>query len=179
MGGAIVVTLAVLLACGGVPKRAAEAGGNTPGLPTAVATPGATIALDGVVVADKDLPAPFTVSCKASPLIPDDFKAALAAGGQHVRVKVPQLEEPLYGVLSLCNIPSNATGPASRAHRIQIPEEFVAATEGGRISVVFEEVAGTNGATSWQLFLSRAAFPSADLAAAAAAERVGEKAKKK
>ncbi len=148
-------------------------------LPTHVATDGVAIVVAGygdALIADKEQPSPFRVECKNAPLVPDDYKQALAAGAQHARIKVPQIDEPLYGVLALCDMPSEAKGPASRAFRIQIPTEYVNATEGGRVSVVFEEV-DVPGAeqthTSWQLYLSRSPFAGSDKAAL---DRVGPKA---
>jgi hypothetical protein len=167
--------LGLLVACDSQPavptREVIEARrGGLPSLPTAVVTDGVAIAgFDDFVIRDTEKPAPFRVGCKDLPLTPDDYKQALKLGAKRVRIKVPQLDPPLFGVLSLCRMPDGASGPGSRAHRIQVPDSYVDATDGGRVSVVFEEVDNYGGCgeqpcphpgktTSWQLFLSRSPF---------------------
>jgi hypothetical protein len=100
---------------------------------------------------------------KDCPLIgtPENFPFGESLGARRVRVSYPGLTEPLYGVLSLCPIQPGAGGPSSRSYQIEIPQSYVAATEGGRVSVVFEPYNLLNGrsAAAWILWLSRAPFP--------------------
>jgi hypothetical protein len=169
------------VACDDVPTPPAAA--PEPALlPASVVTDGVAIAGYGTgkpddtpfVIADKESKAPFEVACKALPLTPDDYKQALDNGAARVRVKVPQLDAPLYGVLALCRMPHAAKGPGSRAHRVQVPSNYVDATDGGRVSVVFEEVSTDGDAvTSWQLFLSRTGFAGDD---ASLADKAGKRA---
>jgi len=85
-----------------------------------------------------------------------------------VRVTAPGLAKPLYGKLYLARMPSNsrikATGPASRSYQLEIPEHYVEAAKGGKVSVVFEKVDlvldGKNlVGVSWALWLSDLPFP--------------------
>jgi hypothetical protein len=106
--------------------------------------------------------APYAVACKQLPVVPDDYKSALDADAISVRVQVPGMADSLYGILALCVIPDDAKGPAARAYRVAIPQEYVDATSDGRVSVVFEQLGGGDEKnTSWQLFLSRNPFPGA------------------
>jgi hypothetical protein len=80
-------------------------------------------------------------------------------GRTFVRVTVPSLDKPLYGLLVLCGIVPSGGGPDSRAYRIQVPQDYVDATSEGRVSVVYAQYNAPEGAlTSWALFLSREPF---------------------
>jgi hypothetical protein len=85
------------------------------------------------------------------------FTQALQAGGKRVQVTYPGLQEPLNGVLCFYPVHNDCTGPAARSYLIQIPPEYVTATEDGRASVVFELTPGPEGKdwTAWALWLSR------------------------
>jgi hypothetical protein len=87
-----------------------------------------------------------------------NWKSVLLENDDHyvkrVTVKVGQMK--LFGILALCGIPPNSTGPAARAYRIQVPQEYVDATSEGRVSVVFEKL--NTGGTSWVLWLSQEPF---------------------
>ena len=126
-----------------------------------VATPATNIAADDSsfrVVSDQVVAPPFYSHCAALPASPDGYKKLRDARRVHVQVEGMDL----YGVLAICNLPHGATGPASRAYRLQVPHEYVAATEGGRVSVVFEAV-DVNGMPTqhpaWELWLSRSPLP--------------------
>lgn len=64
-------------------------------------------------------------------------------GAREVRVHVPGLQEPLYGLLSLHYLPADASGPARRSLSIRIPPRYVAAAMDGNVSVVYEPVEGS------------------------------------
>lgn len=80
---------------------------------------------------------------------------ALQTGAVRVRVTVPGVAKPLYGVLALFPISNSGEGPGSRSYRIVVPQEYVDAATGGNISVVYEtyQVPGMN-MPSWILWLS-------------------------
>lgn len=86
----------------------------------------------------------------------DDFRDD---GARQVRVRVPGLETPLYGVLSLHQLPPDARGPARRSLSVQIPKQYVDAASDGRVSVVYEPVAsGDAQYYGWILWLSDRPF---------------------
>lgn len=102
---------------------------------------------------------PFSVSCynlaDETPLYADNlvgsYHYALGLGAQRVTVKVSGRDRPLHGVLMLCDVPDSASGPSSRSYLIEVPQSYVDATSGGRISAVYEKVDWRNaqGATMW------------------------------
>ena len=61
-------------------------------------------------------------------------------GARKVRVTVPEVKEKLYGLLWLGTVYETATGPASRSYQIQIPQSYVRAAMGGKVSVIYELV---------------------------------------
>ena len=96
---------------------------------------------------------------------PENYDIALENGARRVRVVVPGREAPLFGVLALCRTHPDARGPATRMYLIQVPAARVAATAGGRISVVFEPTNhqqsyadGRHAFDAWQLWLSEVPF---------------------
>jgi hypothetical protein len=104
-------------------------------------------------------PAPFAQGpdCLLDPTAAN-VRYAQSTGAKPVRVKVPGLSEPLYGLLSLCGAPPEATGASVRELQLQVPRERVEATADGRVSVVWgAHLAG--GAElaqkAWILYLSR------------------------
>ena len=174
MSSAVVLTWGLASCGGGIPERGPAQTPRASNLPLSVITPNVTIsatAVDSVSprgersVRDLQVDAtpqdaPHTTDCPTVPVTPSDASRVANAGGIAVRVKVPQLPEPLYGVLALCAMDESARGPASRAYRIQVPDEYVTATDDGRATVVYEEVeTSSSGHTSWQLYLSRVPFP--------------------
>jgi hypothetical protein len=83
-------------------------------------------------------------------------------GGRRVRISYPGLSEPLYGLLSLCKVSPDYKGAASRSYQIDVPKQYVDATDSGRISVVYEEYplnAEGEKMPAWILWLSRTPFP--------------------
>ena len=87
--------------------------------------------------------------------------AGVVSGARRVRVHVPGRREALYGLLSLCGAPPDATGPATRNYQIESPQSYVDATNGGRVSVVFEPHQGQwayGEPKSWILWLAQAPF---------------------
>lgn len=87
---------------------------------------------------------PFQSSTRYNSLQMDDkslpkaYKAALHHGAVHVRVKVPSLEKELYGVLAFDKADQDGMGPGVKAYKIIIPQAYIDATKGGKISVVYE-----------------------------------------
>jgi hypothetical protein len=116
------------------------------------------VAMDGVVIRAGDnsftldsgrlFTPPFQAHCYNLPneqeLMPANLTEAASAGealgGRRVTVAIPGREQPLFGLLVLCDVPERARGPASRSYRIVIPAEYVAQAQGGRVSVVYERV---------------------------------------
>jgi len=80
------------------------------------------------------------------------YERALASGAKKVTVKVPNRSQPLYGILAFVLLPSNASGPGARSYQLSIPDNYINAASGGRISVVYEVV--NNDYISWILWLS-------------------------
>lgn len=83
-------------------------------------------------------------------------------GARRVWVSYPGLAQPLYGMLSLCKVFPEYKGAASRSYQIDVPKQYVDATDNGRISVVYEEYPwDATGAKlpAWVLWLSRSPFP--------------------
>lgn len=71
---------------------------------------------------------------------PDSYQQALQVGARPIWVGVGYMSRPLYGLLLFCDVPVEARGPASRSHLVRVPPEYVQATEGGRLSVVYEPI---------------------------------------
>ena len=128
-----------------------------------VATEGVTVSAEDssfVYETNKYFNTPFAVDwCPTLPIGVDEYTKAEKKGAKRVRVKYPNLAEPLFGLLLFCKVPKSATGPGSRSYRIQVPDNYVQATDGGRISVVYEEVeASSKQVVNWVLWLSRTPF---------------------
>lgn len=131
--------------------------------------PGAVVATDGVTITAEDnsfrLTAgqPFTPpfsqgdNCLLAPAS-DNYGQAIATGARPVVIDLANGRR-LYGLLSLCGAPVTATDPATRSYRIQVPEDYIAATSGGRVSMVFEPfTSGAPSAKAWILWLSETSF---------------------
>lgn len=135
----------------------AGCGGATAASELTVATPATNISADDSsfrIVSGAVVALPFYSQCAALPASPDGYKKLHDVRRVHVQVEGMDL----YGVLAICKLPRGATGPASRAYRLQVPHEYIAATEGGRVSVVFEAVDVKGAPTehpAWELWLSR------------------------
>ncbi len=70
--------------------------------------------------------------------LPQAYKLALHHGAQHVRLKVPSSKVELYGVLALDKADQNGIGPGTQSYKIIIPQPYIDAAKGGKISVVYE-----------------------------------------
>jgi hypothetical protein len=114
-----------------------------------IATQGVTIAAeDGSFTLRSGVPAavPFMnatngigIHGENAPII-DLYKEAWAnKWARKVTVAVPGREKPLYGLLLLSMVFADGVGPATRSYQITIPETYIAAASGGRISVVYEK----------------------------------------
>ena len=66
------------------------------------------------------------------------YRRALEFGAKHVRVKVPNVKNELYGVLALDNADVRGIGAGIESYKIIIPEAYVKAAKNGKISVVYE-----------------------------------------
>ena len=66
------------------------------------------------------------------------YRRALEFGAKHVRVKVPSSKNKLYGVLALDNADVRGIGAGIKSYKIIIPEAYVEAAKGWKISVVYE-----------------------------------------
>lgn len=98
----------------------------------------------------------------------DNWKLALRWGARRVRVTLPGRAEPLYGILSLCEVHPKKAGPAGEYYRIKIPSETAALTAGERPIVVVKETDyglrfkdGFHRFDAWQLWLWQRPFPTA------------------
>jgi hypothetical protein len=102
---------------------------------------------------------PFHSGCPRMPTT-DNYPDAEAQGARRVRVVYPGVTDPLYGILSFCMISDQFHGSASRSYRLEVPQSYVDATEGGRMSVVFEQYGLNNqDYPAWILWLSREPIP--------------------
>lgn len=70
--------------------------------------------------------------------LPKAYKLALHHGARHVRVKVPNRDEELFGVLALDKADQDGIGPGTQSYKIIIPQPYIDAAKGGKISVVYE-----------------------------------------
>ena len=66
------------------------------------------------------------------------YNRALQFDAKHVRVKVPYVDEELYGVLVLDNADERGIGEGTDSYKIIIPKTYVDAAKDGKISVVYE-----------------------------------------
>lgn len=152
----IAVTASVLLtlvACGGrqVPNE------------IFVASSGVTIQGGGFVLREgQPSTLPFVLG---SQKVEDDMDIVASygefreKGAREVRVRVPGETQPLYGLLSLHELPGSARGPGTRSFSVKIPPSQVNAASDGRISVVFEPVeADDERFFGWILWMSDRPF---------------------
>lgn len=110
-------------------------------------------------------PPPNTIDCSKLALDSDAFKDAIDAGALLVKINTPrQIKRivknekdepvtesvkinPLYGgVLALCNVSANATGPDSRSYRIRGLDDYLLKGRDGLVSVVGAIPGQGNGA---------------------------------
>jgi hypothetical protein len=132
-------------------------------------TPGTSIeAMDGsfVIKSGEIFNTPFysnrfenaSTVCRifTGPGMASKYDIGIKCGGKRVRVRIPGLSEPLYGVLMFEQFPGTAQGPASRLYQLEIPQNYVEAAKGGRVSVVYEIVTAPSKLEyfAWILWLS-------------------------
>lgn len=86
-------------------------------------------------------------------------------GAKRVRVKVPYMEQELYGVLLLSKVYDGCTSAVTRSYQISIPESYVEKALDGRISVLYEYYSDCEtlrfynaNAKTWVLWLSDIPF---------------------
>lgn len=107
-----------------------------------------------MVAAGKPFGTPFFAERCVHTATAQNHQTALQWGARPVVVKVPSLSQPIYGLLAFCKVPEEATDAASRSYNIVVPESYVDATDGNRVSVVYEPTSYANF-PAWQLWLSR------------------------
>ena len=66
------------------------------------------------------------------------YRKALDFGAKHVRIKIPTSDKELYGVLVLDNADERGIGAGTTSYKIIIPQAYIDATKGSKISVVYE-----------------------------------------
>jgi hypothetical protein len=97
---------------------------------------------------------------------PENYDLGVKLGAQPVWVHYPGHDKPLHGLLSFCRIHPSIQGPVARLYDIRVPQEYIAATDAGRISVVFEPSGysaafqdGSSNVPAWVLWMSQMPFP--------------------
>ncbi|XOF33638.1 MAG: hypothetical protein ACL93V_16850 [Candidatus Electrothrix sp. YB6] len=117
----------------------------------------------------ESFPPPKTIDCSNLTLKSDSFKDAIEAGALIVRIKTPrQVKQivkdkkgkeivervkikPVYGgVLALCKVSPNATGPDSRSYRIRDLDDRLIKGQNGFISVIGANLSQGNQLPSLQ-----------------------------
>jgi len=101
----------------------------------------------------------------SQPIVSDVYKLT---SGQYkgfkwkkVRVQTPHHSEDLYGVISFCKVQKDCQNePVTRSYRLSVPEEYVDAALGGRVSCVYEYYScnGMPKIATWVLWLSDVPF---------------------
>lgn len=66
------------------------------------------------------------------------YKDAQYRGAKRVRIKIPGIENELYGILALDKADQDGIGPGTESYKIIIPEPYIKAAKNGKISVVYE-----------------------------------------
>lgn len=101
----------------------------------------------------------------SAPIVSDVYK--LTSGEykgfkwKKVRVQTPYHSEDLYGVISFCKVQKACQNePVTRSYRLSVPEEYVDAALGGRVSCVYEYYScnGISKVATWVLWLSDVPF---------------------
>ena len=103
---------------------------------------GAIIEEPGVfkIVGGQPFQAPFAVDCTKLSADASGWKDALTAGAHRVAITLPGQPRFYGGVLALCLIHKSASGPASRAYQIVIPESKIPDAQDGLVASVAEQV---------------------------------------
>lgn len=66
------------------------------------------------------------------------YRQALYHAAKHVRIKVPNIDKELFGVLALDKADDEGVGPSTQSYKIIIPQPYIDAAKNGKISVVYE-----------------------------------------
>ncbi len=102
---------------------------------------------------------PYWSNCPTKPTT-ENVGEGEQGGARRVRIAYPNMPNGLYGVLAFCRIDPEFKGSASRSYRLEVPQSYVEATDGGRMSVVFEQYAvGQQQFPAWILWMSREPIP--------------------
>lgn len=112
----------------------------------ATGTPGIIIEGDDFRINEgQPAPLPFVLSHRLlTKGVIDEYDDYRDRGARDVRVHVPGMQEPLYGLLSLHELPGGSSGPARRSLSIRVPSRYIEAAMDGNVSVVYEPVEGPN-----------------------------------
>ncbi len=70
--------------------------------------------------------------------LPKAYRQALHHGAKHVRIKVANRENELFGVLALDKADDDGVGPSTQSYKIILPQPYIDAAKNGKISVVYE-----------------------------------------
>jgi len=70
--------------------------------------------------------------------LPKAYRNALEHGAKHVRIKVPNRQNELYGVLALDKADDEGIGPGTQSYKIIVPQPYIDAAKNGKISTVYE-----------------------------------------
>jgi len=96
----------------------------------------------------------------------ESYTIAEARGARRVTIWLADWPQPLYGILDFLSVPSATKGAVARSMLLQVPPEYVEATSGGRISMVYEpsgvtvKLGGVEcESPAWVLWLSREPLP--------------------
>ena len=144
---------------------------EAPPAPVLKSVPFALIHTNGVTIRSADglfqlragAQAPTPFASPDCPETPDttNYQLAIQAGARAVWVDMPGPTS------AACRHPAllrrarqSATGPAARMHLVRIPDQYVDATAGGRMSVVYEPLmADGRNIPTWMLYLSEHPVP--------------------
>lgn len=137
---------------------------------------GGTVVTPGVIIRAEDgsftlrsgqrFKAPFHARDCVAMADRTNWRIALRWGARRVRVTVPGLASPLYGVLSLCEVHPTRAGPNGKSYDLKVPPAALIVTATGQTVVLVKETAygrrfreGFLRFDAWQLWLSRYSFP--------------------
>jgi hypothetical protein len=85
----------------------------------------------------------WAYDCPAQPTA-QNYQLGLRLGARRVKIHHPAAGgRPLHGVLAFCRVSPATRGPVSRSYNLEIPDERVYETTGGRVSMQAESTGVT------------------------------------